>query len=116
MEQKSCTRDTPQSWKDAAKTDGEASSSSSSSASEAKARPVFRLISAPDHSELQEVYAPVSFWALSMFCVKHAVLAASTHKRAAVCLHAAHIAALREFWTDWLPTETPFLPQNVEPR
>ena len=23
---------------------------------------------------------------------------------------------MREFWTDWLPTETPFLPQNVEPR
>ena len=21
-----------------------------------------------------------------------------------------------EFWTDWLPTETPCLPQNVEPR
>ena len=27
--------------------------------------------------------------------------------RAAVCLHAAHIAALRAFWTDWYPgTET----------
>ena len=30
-------------------------------------------------------------------------LAARTHDRAAVCLHAAHIAALRAFWTDWLP-------------
>ena len=29
--------------------------------------------------------------------------------RAVVCLHAAHIEALLEFWTDWLPTETPFL-------
>ena len=43
-------------------------------------------------------------------------LAARTHNCAAVCLHAAHIAALREFWTDWLPTETPFLPQNLHPR
>ena len=34
-------------------------------------------------------------------------LAARTHSRAAVCLHAAHIAALRELWTEWLPTETP---------
>ena len=31
-------------------------------------------------------------------------LAASTHTRSAVCLYAAHIAALREFWTNWLPT------------
>ena len=23
---------------------------------------------------------------------------------------------MREFWADWLPTETPFLPQNVAPR
>ena len=30
-------------------------------------------------------------------------LAARTHNRAAVCLHAAHIAALWEFWTNWLP-------------
>ena len=30
-------------------------------------------------------------------------LAARTHNRAAVCLHAAHIAALWAFWTDWLP-------------
>ena len=30
-------------------------------------------------------------------------LAARTHSRAAVCLPAANIAALREFWTDWLP-------------
>ena len=29
-------------------------------------------------------------------------LAARTHNRAAVCLREAHIAALREFWTDWL--------------
>ena len=29
-------------------------------------------------------------------------LVARTLKRAAVCLHAGHIAALREFWTDWL--------------
>ena len=43
-------------------------------------------------------------------------LATLTPNRAAVCLPADHIAALWEFWTDWLPTETPFLPQNVEPR
>ena len=30
-------------------------------------------------------------------------LAARTHNRAALYLHAARIAALREFWTDWLP-------------
>ena len=30
-------------------------------------------------------------------------LAARTRNRAAVCLHADHIAALREFWTVWLP-------------
>ena len=30
--------------------------------------------------------------------------------RAAV--HEAHIAALWEFWTDWLPTAAPFFPQN----
>jgi hypothetical protein len=35
-------------------------------------------------------------------------LAARTHNRAAVCLHAAHNAALREFWPDWLPTVTLF--------
>ena len=23
---------------------------------------------------------------------------------------------MRAFWTDWLPTETPFLPQNDDPR
>ena len=39
-------------------------------------------------------------------------LAAQIHNRAAVCLHAAHTAALRWFCTDWLPAETPFLPQN----
>ena len=38
-------------------------------------------------------------------------LAARTRNCAAECLHAAHIAALRESWTDWLPTGTPFLPQ-----
>ena len=43
-------------------------------------------------------------------------LAARAHIDAVVCTHAAHIAALREFWTYWLPTETPLLPQNVEPR
>ena len=37
-------------------------------------------------------------------------LAARTHNRAAVCLNEAHSKALREFWTDWLPTETPFEP------
>ena len=30
-------------------------------------------------------------------------LSARTHNHAAVCLHAARIAALREFWTDLLP-------------
>ena len=30
-------------------------------------------------------------------------LAARTHNRAAVYLHAAHITGLRAFWTDWLP-------------
>ena len=30
-------------------------------------------------------------------------LAGRTHSCAIVCLHAAHIAALREFWADWLP-------------
>ena len=35
-------------------------------------------------------------------------LAARTKKYAAVCLHAARIGALWEFWTDWLPTETPY--------
>ena len=35
-------------------------------------------------------------------------LAVRSHNCAVVCLHAAHIAALRAFWTDWLPTETPF--------
>ena len=29
-----------------------------------------------------------------------------------MCLHAARITALREFWTDWLPTETRFLLQK----
>ena len=28
-------------------------------------------------------------------------LAARTHNRAAVCLHAAQMTALRKFWTDW---------------
>ena len=44
-------------------------------------------------------------------------LAARTHSRATVCLHAARacIVATREFWTDWLSTETPclYIPQNV---
>ena len=30
-------------------------------------------------------------------------LAARTHNRAAVFLHATHFAAFWEFWTDWLP-------------
>ena len=42
-------------------------------------------------------------------------LAACTHIRAIVCLHAAHIAALWEFWTDWLPTETRAY-DTVDPR
>ena len=42
-------------------------------------------------------------------------LAAHTHKRAAACLHEAHIAASWEFWTEWLPTEIPFLAQNLDP-
>ena len=38
-------------------------------------------------------------------------LAARTRNRATVvlCIHEAHSAALREFWTEWLPTETQFL-------
>ena len=40
-------------------------------------------------------------------------LAVCTYNRSAVCLHATRIAALWEFWTDWLPTETLFLPHNV---
>ena len=34
---------------------------------------------------------------------QHAVFSGAYSYRAAVCLHAAHIAALREFWTDWPP-------------
>ena len=41
---------------------------------------------------------------------------AYSHNRATVCTHVAHIAALRAFWTDWLPKETPFLPHNLESR
>ena len=41
-------------------------------------------------------------------------LAARTRNRATVCLHAARIAALREFWSDCLPTETLFFTQNFE--
>ena len=33
--------------------------------------------------------------------------------RAAVCLHAAHIAALRGFWTDWLTHGNTVLTTNV---
>ena len=57
----------------------------------------------------------VKYWATATFCGKNCVsgvasrtimlyLAARTHDHAVVCLHEAHIAALREFWTDWLPT------------
>ena len=34
-------------------------------------------------------------------------LAARTQNCPAVCLHAGLTAALREFWTDWLPTKCP---------
>ena len=36
-------------------------------------------------------------------------LAARTHNRAAVCPHAVYITIVWEFWTDWRPTEAPFL-------
>jgi hypothetical protein len=57
-------------------------------------------------------------WASAMSCGQNCVSVGSqsgqhavfTYSyRTAVCLHAACIAALWEFWTDWLPTETPFL-------
>ena len=35
---------------------------------------------------------------------------------AIILVHAARIAALRAFWTYWLPTETNFSPQNFKPR
>ena len=41
--------------------------------------------------------------------VNRLYLAVYTRNRAAVSLHAAHTAGVREFWPDWLPTETPFL-------
>ena len=53
------------------------------------------------------------FWGKNSVCAGSQLgqQAARTHNRATVCLHEAHLAALREFWTGWLwlATETPFL-------
>ena len=53
-------------------------------------------------------------WVASRANMLH--LAMRTHNRVTVCPHAFHFDTLREFWTDWLSTETACLPQNVEPR
>ena len=62
---------------------------------------------APEPDDGLDVFVcgkPVFPWVASRANMLY--LAARTHSRAAVCLPAAHIAALREFWADckWLPT------------
>ena len=74
------------------------------------------------HACIRRVASPCARAWGSSFCVASRAnmlyLAARTLNRATVCLHAAHIAAKCGVRTDcsWLPTETPFLPQHVEPR